>query len=310
MRLNDLDFSDIYLSDHGCNLRVKGCLQTAPSEVSAEVEKLKKEVFLLWRDNLRPEFTLEFEAQRYRVAVFESISGVNAVLRKTNPNIYRWSQLSFPHHYLEQLLHPAGNVKRVEKGGIILVTGKPDSGKTTTCHALINEIMEREPWFCMTLEDPVETLLPTSYPNGSIVEQRDILSRNLPQALMLALRTNCDVIFVGEIRDEAGGELALQAAHTGHLVITTLHAHNLIMGLERFLEVVGNSNKNRELFSNVFRGAIWQSLFKESGLMMRTLSSTALFSDSSVCSKIRQGKFSQLQSDLDKQQAQSINSVC
>jgi len=128
--------------------------------------------------------------------------------------------------------------------GIILVTGPTGSGKTTTLASMIDQINRERSCHILTLEDPLEYL---HKHKKSMVNQREIGSdsASLASALRGALREDPDVIMVGEIRDREVGEIAVEAALTGHLVLSTLHTNDapstitrlINMGIEPFLVV-------------------------------------------------------------------------
>ncbi len=104
----------------------------------------------------------------------------------------------------------------------MLVTGPTSSGKTTTTGAIIDHINSVRQCHILTIEDPIEIL---HSDNSAIVNQREIGldTHNFASALRAAMRQDPDVIFVGEIRDDETVKAALQAAETGHFVISTLH---------------------------------------------------------------------------------------
>ena len=301
--LNTLKFNDLYLSENDAAVKENGGIHSLCGENRKEALGLFAVALSVYEEKGRTEFTIVHDDQRYRVVLIDSILGYEFVLRKITPLINKWGDLGFPPHYLPRLLNAPTINDPVARGGLILITGRPDTGKSTTAYALLNEVMQRMPWVAMTIEDPVETLLPAKYQTGGKVIQREVLSRDFSQALHGALRSNVDVILVGEIRDKEGAQLALSAAHTGHLVITTLHAKDLISALERFANIAGADERTLDLMSQVFRGCIWQSLEKWAGLKSRVLDAHALFSgeDGSVESRIRAGQFSQLTNNIIKQ---------
>lgn len=307
--INELSFTDLYLFKDDPMIKIDGFLEPLGDRYAGETRELRERVLKRQADTNNEEFSIVHNEQRYRVAVYECVSGYEATLRKIGSDVVDWNKLGFPKYYLPMLLHKTLQSERevVARGGIILIGGKPDSGKSTTSYALIDQIMRHSPWFGVTIEDPVEMLLPTRYENGATIRQREIKSSNFDDALRIALRSNCDLIFVGEIRTPEGAQLALQAAQTGHLVITTIHASDLTGSIDRFLSVVGKTDQNQSMFSNVFRGALWQSLEKSSGLANRTMNCKALFTDPEVRRRIKNGELERLTSALETQQAKIEN---
>ncbi|MBF0280562.1 MAG: type II/IV secretion system protein [SAR324 cluster bacterium] len=123
-----------------------------------------------------------------------------------------------------QILHQACQMQ----SGLILVVGPTGSGKTTTLYAMLNEMNSREKNI-MTVEDPVEYHLPDI--NQVSVQPEQNLS--FAQTLRAFLRQDPDIILVGEIRDEETAEIAIKAALTGHLVLSTLHSADAVTTIQR-----------------------------------------------------------------------------
>jgi type II secretory ATPase GspE/PulE/Tfp pilus assembly ATPase PilB-like protein len=119
--------------------------------------------------------------------------------------------------------------------GMILVSGPTGSGKTSTIYAILNELNSKEVKI-ITLEDPVEYELPGI--TQSQINEKELFS----DRLKAVLREDPDIIMVGEIRDNATAETALQAALTGHLLISSIHANDAITSITRLIEMVGDSD--------------------------------------------------------------------
>lgn len=164
---------------------------------------------------------------RFRVNIFRQQGHFSIVMRKLQAEIPSVRSLGLP-TIIEEIAK--------EKTGLVLVTGSTGSGKTTTLAALLNEINAHQPVHVVTLEDPVEFIHPTL---RATFNQRELGHDfdTYPNGLRAALRQAPKVILVGEMRDRATVEIALMAAETGHLVLSTLHtvdagqAINRIMGL-------------------------------------------------------------------------------
>lgn len=304
LTINDLQFSDLYLSKDFFSFKHDGQVSRIDDPLQQEAAKLFDRVMTEYAVDGRNEFTIEYAGQRYRVVILDSISGSRVVLRRINSYISPWDKLGFPKFYLQNLLLPSLQKSDAERGGLILIAGRPDSGKTTTCYSLINTILNKHPWACMTIEDPVETILPETYPTGACVTQLEVPSSDFASALKSGLRANKDLIMVGEIRDSYGAQLAIAGAQTGHLVITTLHAADIPNALERFIDIAGHDDIIVNVLSDVFRGCIWQTLAKHHGLENRILGCQSLFSSKSVASRIKTRNFAQLVTDIERQKIQ------
>ena len=122
-----------------------------------------------------------------------------------------------------------------EHRGLILVTGATGSGKTTTLAAMIGEINRTRQQHIVTIEDPIEIL---HGDEGCIVNQREVGldTESFGQALRRALRQDPDVILIGELRDAETAQTALQAAESGHLVLSTLHTVDAAETISRMIE--------------------------------------------------------------------------
>ncbi len=146
--------------------------------------------------------------------------------------------------------------------GLVLVTGDTGSGKSTTLAAMIQAMNERYRKHIITLEDPVEY---TFESNRCLVEQRE-LGADMPSfasGLKHALRQDPDIILVGEMRDLETTALAITAAETGHLVLSTLHTVSASQTVERIIDMYPGAQQNqiRSMLSNTLQAVVSQTLF-------------------------------------------------
>lgn len=164
---------------------------------------------------------------RFRVNVFQQRGSTGAVFRVIPFKIKSIDELGLP-----QVLKTVGNEHR----GLILVTGTTGSGKSTTLASIIDHINSTRTCHVMTIEDPIEFLMRDK---RSIINQREIGvdTASFSQALRSALRQDPDVILVGEMRDAETIEIALTAAETGHLVLSTLHTVDATESIARIVSV-------------------------------------------------------------------------
>lgn len=153
-----------------------------------------------------------------------------------------------------------------EKNGIVLLTGPTGSGKSTTLAAIINEINEKQAYHIVTIEDPIEYLHPHKV---STINQRELGSDTTTFALALraALRQAPKVILVGEMRDLETTEIALEAAETGHLVLSTLHTIDASKTIDRIIGIFPKDEEQqiRTRFSQTFKYVISQRLIPKKG---------------------------------------------
>ena len=198
---------------------------------------------------------------------------------------------------LQELGAPDALSKMVDSNqGLLLVTGRTGSGKSTTLAAFINTISQRRNCHILTLEDPIE-FEHTS--NNCFISQRE-LGRDFvsfPQALKSALREMPDILLIGEIRDCETMAMAMEAAAAGIFVLGTLHtsgAAETAMRVESMFPMV-QRDAVRDQFADVFTGIFSQQLIPKVG-GGRVSATEVLLSTSASANLIRQGKYVQLSS--------------
>ena len=196
-------------------------------------------------------YSLNDEA-RFRVNIFRQQGQFTIVMRKLQPVIPTLSALRLPPIFEE--------IAR-EKTGLVLVTGATGSGKTTTLAAILNEINEKQSVHVVTLEDPIEFIHPAG---RATFNQRELGHDfdNYPNGLRAALRQAPKVILVGEMRDRATVEVALMAAETGHLVLSTLHTVDAGQSMNRLLGLftIGEEQQVRLRLADSIRYIVSQRL--------------------------------------------------
>ena len=170
---------------------------------------------------------------RFRVNIFRQRGNFAIVLRRLEANVPTLETLQLPGIFREIAK---------EKTGLVLLTGATGSGKTTTLAAILNEINETQAVHIVTLEDPIEFVHPS---RKATFNQRELGQdfNNYPNGLRAALRQAPKVILVGEMRDLETAEIALEAAETGHLVLSTLHTIDASKTIDR---IIGLYPKNEE----------------------------------------------------------------
>jgi twitching motility protein PilT len=194
---------------------------------------------------------------RFRVNVFSQRGTYAIVLRVIPEGIPTLESLRMPRELF--------NVAKL-KNGIVLVTGPTGSGKSTTLAAIINEINQTQAYHIITIEDPVEYMHKHA---KSTVNQREVGSdtKTFSLALRAALRQAPKVILIGEMRDVETIEIAMEAAETGHLVLSTLHTIDAAKTIDRIVGVFPKDQEPqiRTRFSQSFRYVISQRLLPKIG---------------------------------------------
>ncbi len=196
------------------------------------------------------QFKLLYRGKRLdvRVASLATRDGEKLVLRFL-PEIWQNRSLVSLGYTPEHAAH----LRRLARAphGLIVLSGPTNSGKTTTLYALLNELKDEEK-ACYTIEDSIEITLP----GVNQVQVNPNRNLDFPRALRGILRLDPDVILVGELRDAETAQIAVQAAMTGHLVLTTIHAYEAHAVFHRLLDL----GVSRELIASILLAAQCQRL--------------------------------------------------
>jgi twitching motility protein PilT len=191
---------------------------------------------------------------RFRVNASRQRGSVGLVFRRVLPGLPSFESLGLP-----------GVVPRLaeETKGLVLVTGPAGSGRTTTLAALVDHINETRAVNIVTLEDPIEVL---HQDKMAIVNQREVGTdtRDYPEAIRRAMRQDADVIVISELSDHATALAALNAAETGHLVMTTMQTTNCTETLARFVDFFPPFQhlQIRQTVANTLKGIVSQRLLE------------------------------------------------
>jgi len=214
-------------------LRINGELFAArPDRISIEeMEGFMKEVLT------DPQLDKLYKDRELDLAITVPGHGrtrVNVYFQKGTPAFAIRSIKTQIPNFTELMLPPVLERIACLKRGIVLLTGATGSGKSTTLAAMIEYVNTHRSTNILTIEDPVEYLFSNK---KSIIAQREVMidTHDFYAALVHALREDPDIIMVGEIRDPDTMRVALQAAETGHLVLTTLHTLNAVEAVNRII---------------------------------------------------------------------------
>lgn len=225
------------------------------------------------------------EKGRFRINAFYQKQTISAALRLIPDKIKSIEELKLPTTYYK--LTKLGQ-------GLVLVTGPTGHGKTTTLAAMLQEVNQNRPAHIITIEDPIEYILPKS---KAMVDQREMHddTHSWEIALKSAMRQDPDVILVGEMRDYETIAAAITLAETGHLVFATLHTNNAAQTVDRIIDVFPEHQQAqiRAQLSNILEAVIAQRLIPLQGGGRRAVSEIML-STNAVRNLIREGKTHQL----------------
>lgn len=289
--------SDIHLcSGEGARVRVDGKLRTFALEGAvADTEQLldgclDAEARERLASGASVDLALDVPALgRFRVNVYRTSNGLAAAVRLLPPLAPSLASLRLPAALDDIIDLPQG---------LVIVCGPTGSGKTTTLAAIAHEAMRRRSVVVLTLEDPIEYNLVPAAEGGSIVRQRQIGRdvRDFATGLRDALREDPDLLVVGEMRDPESISLALTAAETGHLVLTSLHSASTASAIERIADAYPPERQVqiRVQLADVLRVVIAQRLLPQARNTGRAVALEVLRVTHAVGCAIREGKTAQI----------------
>ena len=262
----------------------------------------------VFRETRKLDTSYEFKNVRFRVNISNSFDIPVYTLRLIKNELPTFEELGVP-----------DVVRRMtyQTQGLILVTGKTNSGKTTTLNALINEINETQNRKIMTLENPVEY---RHHSKKSLIVQKEVGkgqdSLTFSDGVKNSLREDCDILVIGEIRDKVTMEAAIEMAESGHLVIGTLHTKSCAETIDRMINFyeVRDQASIKYLLSALLKLVVSQRLLKgKDGKLI--LIPEVMVVDNIVSGIIRKDKISvseiedAIQSNLEKGSIGLINSL-
>ncbi|MGZ8599309.1 MAG: type IV pilus twitching motility protein PilT [Actinomycetota bacterium] len=253
--------SDLHLKSGNVPfIRVDGELEPAPFPALSANDTVGAAIALM-PEHKRKEFEVDNEADfgytlpgvgRFRINVFRQRGMVGLAIRRVRSEVPTIEEL---------LLPPVINELAESARGLVLVTGPTGTGKTTSIASMIGHINRTRRAHIVTVEDPIEVVHDD---DRSIIQQREIgLDTDSYQAaLKHVIRQDPDVIFVGEIRDPESALSAIQAAETGHLVISTLHTIDATETINRLLDLFPPQQQRevRTSLAGALRGIVSQRL--------------------------------------------------
>jgi twitching motility protein PilT len=263
-RLLELEGSDLHLKvGTPPAVRVRGLLTYLDGYGALRPEDTEGFLKELIPDNLVAEFEHDGEADfsyavpgvgRFRVNAFKQRGAISIVMRFIPFGVPKFEDLGLP----EAIARLAQ-----EERGIILVTGTTGSGKSTTLASMIDLVNHSMHKHIVTIEDPIEFL---HKDDKSLINQREVGSDTISfsRALRRVLRQDPDIILIGEIRDAESAQIALSAAETGHLVLSTLHTVDATETVNRMIDLFPPHERTqvRTMLAGTLKGIIGQRLIR------------------------------------------------
>jgi twitching motility protein PilT len=279
-------------------MRVHGDLITLDNQ-RLDPEELRSELFGIMSEQSIEQFNNHDSADfahyipdvaRFRVNVFRHLNGIGAVFRGIPSKCLTLDELKMP-----KALHELATATR----GLILVTGKTGSGKSTTLAGVVDAINGKIKGHILTIEDPIEFVHERKL---CLMSQREVgvHSPSFANALHSALREDPDAILVGELRDLDTMSIAMTAAEMGVLVMGTLHTNGAAATIDRVVNIFPADKQDhvRNMLSTSLRGIVSQQLLKRKDGTGRVPALEILINTSAAANLIRQGKLEQLENVL------------
>src|SRR6202158_5944062 len=227
---------------------------------------------------------------RFRVNVMRHLNGIGAVFRAIPSKALTLDELKMP-EAVRQMCRT--------NNGLILVTGKTGSGKSTTLAAMIDDINRRVKGHILTVEDPIEFVHERK---SCLISQREIgvHSPSFAAAVHSALREDPDVILIGELRDLETMSIAVTAAEMGILVMGTLHTNGAAQTVDRMVNVFPSAKQShvRTMLSTSLRGVVSQQLIPRADKKGRVAALEILINTPAISNLIRQGQMDQLENGM------------
>jgi len=303
MHINDLlrmmvtkGASDLHLKGGGVPVfRINGQLipqDEMPEMTSQDMKQVFEEVTTdEQRSSFADELELDFAYQvdgigRFRLNAYLQGGIISLACRPVQTQISSIEELGLPEVCKSLVLKPRG---------LIVVTGPTGCGKSTTLAAMVNYLNQEKRRKVITIEDPIEFV---HQDKMCIFSQRELGTdtRSFANALKHALRQDPDIILVGEMRDLETMGIALTAAETGHLILTTLHTPSAPQAVDRFVDVFPphQQQQARTQLSTALEGVIYQILVPRSDGSGRVPAVEVMLATTAIRNLIREGKTYQI----------------
>ena len=293
----DSGASDLHLSVGSIPMvRINGTMQRLNMDPLIQTDMnsiikqcMDEEQIKTFEERKEIDFSASLEGKgRFRVNIFNQIKGSAGVFRTIPEVVQDFDDLGIP---------PVLKNLALLDRGMVLLTGPTGSGKSTTLAAMVDHINTQKNCHIITIEDPVEYYHETK---ESLINQRElgVSTHSFANAMRSALREDPDVILVGEMRDLETISLALTAAETGHLVLSTLHTSSAVKTIDRIIDIfpAGQKSQIRSMLSESLEAVVAQKLLKTKDGKTRIPACEIMIANTAIRNLIREDRIYQIPS--------------
>lgn len=312
--LSKINFVDLYIGEDYCD--IKGLQGADASRVSAPlhlmqtIRELRDQCRETYSKQEEPEFSIVYDDVLFRVTLMVDVMNKDVfILRRSTAEVRSLGKIGLS-PFLTQFIMDR------DTRGLVLCVGEMAAGKTSTIASMFKERLTEHGGIGLAIEDPPETKLNGEHGKGRCIQVRASRKNGgYREQLIRAVRSGADQILIGEIRDEDTAFQAAQASINGHVIFSTMHAGNIIQGIERMVTYCKSKTPNaNEILADGLAAVVWQELEKVpkqggSGFSTRFNSRHLILTGpdgQSARSKIREGKFHQLVQEIDEQSRRNV----
>ncbi len=313
MRLVDLTFVDLYLGANYAELKglqgSKNLTDPVPPELDKEMEGLRIQCRVKCVSEKDPEFALSIDNHQFRVTMMREVNGTELyILRRFSLKVKSLDEIGLSDKLTRFL-------KKSDLKGLVIIAGETGAGKTTTASAILKSRLEYIGGVAIAIEDPPEINLQGKVGKGRCVQVRaSRRTGGYKEPLVRSLRSNPDLIFLGEVREEEAAVEVIEASLNGHTIISTIHASSISTAVERLASLATAGREPESALKKISMGlkaVIWQTVEADAPGLPPKLHYEALVLDGQSASgpraKIASGKCGHLSQDVQQQMLKTLH---
>lgn len=312
--LSKINFVDLYIGEDYCDIKGLQGADTsrvpAPLHLLPMVKELRALCHETYRTQEEPEFSVVYDDVLFRVTAMVDVQNKDVfILRRSTAEIRNLNKIGLS-PVLTQFMMDR------DTRGLVLCVGEMAAGKSSSIASMFKERLTEHGGIGLAIEDPPETKLNGEHGKGRCIQIRASRKNGgYREQLIRAVRSGADMILLGEIRDEDTAFQVAQASINGHIILSTMHAGNIIQGIERLATYCKSRTTNaNEILADGLAAVFWQELEKVpkqggGGFSTRLQSRYLILTGQdgqSARSKIREGKFHQLVQEIDEQSRRNV----